>query len=101
MKLPFLNRQKEIQKIKKAIEDRQRVLIVIYGRRRCGKSTLLQHILRKQDIYYLADQRESALQRETLAREIDRIIPNFASVQYPSWEALLLNLNIHTKSNSW
>lgn len=100
MKLSFLNRNKEINKINKAIKDKDSTLIIVYGRRRCGKSRLLQHILREQDIYFLADQRETALQIEALANEIERTIPNFASVHYPSWDALLINLNDRIKRNS-
>ena len=97
MKLSFLDRNKEINKINKAIKDPNSALIVVYGRRRCGKSTLLQHISKKQDIYYLADQRETTLQIVALANEIERTIPNFSSVHYPSWDALLTNLNDRIK----
>jgi len=97
MKLPFLNRDTEIKKIQTALKDKNPVLIVLYGRRRCGKSTLLQHISKKSDIYFLADQRESPLQREALSHEIERIIPHFSDVHYPSWDALLHNLNNQVK----
>ena len=100
MKLPFLNRQKEINEVNKAIKGTGPSFIVIYGRRRCGKSTLLQNISRKQDIYYLADQREAPLQRHALANEIERTIPGFAAVQYPSWDIFLASLNDRIKPNS-
>ena len=77
MKLSFLNRNREINRINKAITTQGSAFIVVYGRRRCGKSTLLQHILREQDIYYLADQQESPLQIKSLAAEISRQIPGF------------------------
>jgi len=100
MKLSFLNRNTEIKKIHAALNDKNPVLIILYGRRRCGKSTLLQHISKKSDIYFLADQSESPLQREALSYEIERIIPNFSNVHYPSWDTLLLNLNNQVKKNS-
>jgi len=100
MKLPFLNRQKEINEVNKAIKGAGTAFIVIYGRRRCGKSTLLQKISRKQDIYYLADHREAPLQRHALANEIERTIPGFAAVQYPSWDIFLASLNGRIKPNS-
>ena len=61
---------------------------MVYGRRRCGKSTLLQHIASEKDIYYLADQQEAPLQIKSLASEISRHIPGFDQVSYPSWEVL-------------
>jgi uncharacterized protein len=38
----FLNREKEIARIGGALKNIRPQLIVVYGRRRCGKSTLLQ-----------------------------------------------------------
>ena len=96
----FLNRNREINRINKSINTQGLAFIVVYGRRRCGKSTLLQHISREQDIYYLADQRETILQIEAIANEIERTIPNFTSVHYPSWDALLMNLNERAERNS-
>jgi len=75
--------------LQKAIRMPAPVLLVLYGRRRCGKSRLLQEIIRKRDIYFVADQREKPLQIESLAREISRFLPGFDQVTYPSWEVLL------------
>ncbi len=88
MRLQFLNRTREISKLTRALDSSEPAFIVVYGRRRCGKSTLLQHITRKNDIYYLADQQEVPLQIKSLAGEISRHIPGFDQVSYPSWEIL-------------
>ncbi len=88
MRLDFLNRKREIIKLKRAFNSSEPTFIVIYGRRRCGKSTLLQHVTSETDIYYLADQQEAPLQMQGLAREIGRIVPGFGEVTYPSWEIL-------------
>ena len=87
-RLPFLNRKREITKLTRALNSSESAFIVVYGRRRCGKSTLLQHITGKEDIYYLADQQESPLQIKSLAAEISRQIPGFDQVVYPSWDVL-------------
>lgn len=71
--------------------------MVVYGRRRCGKSTLLQEIVRSDDMYYLADRREASLQIQSLAVEIARQISGFNEVDYPSWQALLQTLNVRSK----
>ncbi len=93
MKLEFLNRTQEIQRIQNAIHsDQESNLLVIYGRRRLGKSTLLQNILREHDIYYLATQSDKILQIHNLATEIARILPGFNEMQYSNWESLLKNL---------
>lgn len=88
MRLQFLNRTREISKLTRALNSAEPTFIVVYGRRRCGKSTLLQHIASENDIYYLADQQEAPLQIKSLANEISRRIRGFDQVSYPSWEVL-------------
>ncbi len=63
---------------------------MLYGRRRCGKSRLLREVLPPdRSVYYVGDDRESALQRASLATEIGRLLPGFDRVTYPDWDALL------------
>lgn len=93
MTATFLNREDEQKRLRRAMNAPGGTLAVIYGRRRCGKSTLLQHAISSQDVYYLADQKEPALQILDLAAEADKAVPLFSSVGYATWDALLLNLN--------
>jgi AAA+ ATPase superfamily predicted ATPase len=93
MKLPFLDRNSETERLRQALLADSPAFAVVYGRRRCGKSTLLQRAAREDDVYYLADQQESALQIQALAREIAHRIPRFDGVTYPSWTALIQSLN--------
>ncbi len=93
MRLPFLNRIKEIKRLKNAINSDHPVFIAVYGRRRCGKSRLLQQVVKSKDIYYVADQREPLLQIKSLADEIGRQLSGFEQVTYPSWESLFITLN--------
>ncbi len=59
MKLPFLNRQREIQRLQQALSSTDNAhILIVYGRRRLGKSTLLQHILRESDVYSLVTQQD-------------------------------------------
>ena len=98
MKLSFLNREREIQRIRNATASEQEShLLVVYGRRRLGKSTLLQHILRQSDIYYLAIQSDKVLQMQHLAEEITRILPGFHDVQYPDWKAVFTQLALRCR----
>src|SRR5688572_16279289 len=89
MRLPFLDRVEERRRLERLLKGRGGALAVLFGRRRCGKSRLLQEVLdRDRSVYYLADERDASLQRASLAREIGRVIPWFASVSYPDWDAL-------------
>ena len=90
MQLPFLDREEERSRLERLFARREGSLGVLYGRRRCGKSRLLREALpQKSVINYVGDDREGTLQRASLAREIERVIPGFARVSYPDWDALL------------
>ncbi len=93
MRLEFLNRTREVDRLTRAFAADEPGFIVVFGRRRCGKSTLLQQVMRPGDIYYAADLREASLQLRALAGEVARCIPGFAEVDYPSWPALLRTLD--------
>lgn len=88
MKLPFLNRFSELSRVGKAIQSKDPKLVIIYGRRRCGKSRLLNQLRDVRLVYHLADLSEPALQRMNLAKDISRHFPGFADVIFPTWDAL-------------
>ncbi len=88
MALPFLDRDDEQRRLLRFMAGDDSRLAVLYGRRRCGKSTLVQRICGEHDVYSLADERESALQIQALASEISRVVPEFDAARYPSWDAL-------------
>lgn len=92
MSMPFLDRQDEECRLRAAVLAAPPVLAVIYGRRRCGKSTLLRRVAGPRDIYFMASQNDAALQRAALAAQIGRVVAGFDAAVYPSWEALLCSL---------
>lgn len=73
----------------------RRQFIVIYGRRRVGKSTLIKKMMNfdRGDIYFLADQTAESNQRQLFASVVANTIAGFDTVAYPSWEVLLRSLN--------
>ncbi|HMM12696.1 MAG TPA: ATP-binding protein [Bacteroidales bacterium] len=91
--MEFFNREKEKHRLLKAINSNKAKLIILYGRRRCGKSTLIKNTLKPTDIYYMAQQSDEAVQRVQLANTIGEKIRGFESVVYPDWESLFVNLN--------
>ncbi|MBN1422781.1 MAG: ATP-binding protein [Planctomycetes bacterium] len=89
MRLPFLDRSEEKKRLARLRKSRQGVLGVLFGRRRCGKSRLIQEALDPDSVvYYLADEREPALLRAALAAEIGRTLPGFEGAVYPDWSAV-------------
>jgi len=89
----FVDRIEESERLKKALTGDETSFVVVYGRRRLGKSTLLKRVLADGDIYYIADQTEAKHQREVLATMIGSVIKGFDSVFYPNWDSLLDTLN--------
>ena len=77
-------------------------MTVLYGRRRCGKSRLVQEALHRQvKVYYLADLRDAAIQREAVALEIARLLPGFEAAAYPDWTALLRTWKDRAPESAW
>lgn len=90
--MKFLNRNKEISRLRKSFKSDGFRLIVIYGRRRLGKTRLLQQIAKDDDIYFIADQRESIVQIQSLAKQIAVKNKDFDRVSYPDWLSLFISL---------
>lgn len=57
--------------------NEQSSFVVIYGRRRIGKSTLIKKVLCESDNYFMADRSEQPLQREMMATAVADTIPGF------------------------
>ena len=90
MRLPFLNRERELSRLARSLASRGTSLVAVYGRRRLGKSRLVQQGLADRTaVYYVGDDRDGPVQRASLAREVARLLPGFAQVGYPGWEELL------------
>ncbi|HMG24323.1 MAG TPA: ATP-binding protein, partial [Kofleriaceae bacterium] len=90
MSLPFVDRHAELARLRRALTAKASALVCVYGRRRVGKSRLVAEVLDGLPaVYYLADERDEHLQRRSLAREIERLVPGFGRVEYPDWDALL------------
>ncbi|MCK5821819.1 MAG: ATP-binding protein [Bacteroidales bacterium] len=88
----FLNRENEKQRLNTSLSSSDAQLVVVYGRRRIGKSTLIRQVLKEGDIYFLAHLADAILQREQFAEAIAEQITGFSDVIYPNWETLFSNL---------
>lgn len=95
IEMMFVDRQRELTRLKTALKRDKPQFIVIYGRRRIGKSTLIKKVLdfERGDIFFMADRTSEPSQRHLFSATVDRIINGFSSANYPNWESLLVNLN--------
>ncbi len=90
MRLPFLGRTRELARLGRALQGGEGTLVCLVGRRRVGKSRLLGEVLRDlPSVYVVGDDQDAPLHRATVAREMATLVPGFASVTYPTWDALL------------
>ncbi len=89
----FVNRETEIKRLRYVLHSDTAQLVVIYGRRRCGKSVLLRRIIDKDSVYFSADMSEAPLQIRALSERIEKVIPGFAAPVYPGWDSLLRSMN--------
>ena len=93
--MEFVDRKKEFERLQKSLRREKPQFIVVYGRRRIGKSTLIKKVMdfSRGDIYFLADKTSEPSQRQLFSTTIDMTIEGFSAANYPTWESLLLSLN--------
>lgn len=91
----LIDRKQEIDRITNALHRDSTQFIVIYGRRRIGKSTLIKHIVNAQEhaVYFLSDTSAEAVQRSAFAKSVAEVIEGFDKVIYPDWESLFRSMN--------
>ena len=102
VRLPFLDRARELTRLRRTLSRPDGSLIVVYGRRRCGKSRLLQEALRgHRRAYYLADLSDASIQRRALSIEAEQVVPAFAAATYGDWAAILDTWRARAPGNAW
>lgn len=89
----FIDRQKEIKRLERSLQSEKIRFIVVYGRRRLGKSTLIKKVLKSSDVYFEADLNEPAIQIKLLADTMRMTYPTLADARFDTWDSLLLHFN--------
>lgn len=91
--MQFLNREAELGRLDALLERATGSFVVVYGRRRLGKTRLLVEWCRRHGgAYDVADQSASHIQRAYFAQAIAARLPGFGDVAYPDWRTLLTRL---------
>ena len=94
--MKFVDRIDEATRLKDALAREKSSLVVMYGRRRLGKSTLIKRVLSENDVYFLADRSEGQHQRALLAKVIAQVFPDFEKLSYPDWKSMFRAVNYRT-----
>jgi len=98
----FWDRERELSFLEREYEKPAAGLVVVYGRRRVGKTTLLRRFMRgKTGLYFLADQQLEAEQRRRFQELIGSAFddPLALQVDFRSWDALFAYLNQRAPSD--
>ena len=99
--MKFLDRAQEMQRLDLATSQPPG-FVVLWGRRRVGKSRLLtQWSARNESLYTVADQSAPTVQRRYLASALAKLFPGFDEVEYPDWRALLSRLDRDADNRGW
>ena len=94
--MKFVDRKDEAARLNDALVRGKSSLVVMYGRRRLGKSTLIKRVLSENDVYFLADRSEEQHQRVLLAKVIAQVFPDFDKLTYQDWESMFRAVNYRT-----
>ena len=92
----FVDRIEETARLRDALSREKFSLVVVYGRRWLGKSTLIKRGLSDSDVYFLSDRSEGQHQRILLAKVVAQVFPDFDKLVYPDWESLFRAVNYRT-----
>lgn len=100
--MDFIDRKEEMMRLNKVHASKAGGLIVIWGRRRIGKTRLLLEWTKKQQgLYWVADESSAAIQRRYFARALDEYFPGFSKAEYTDWGQFFDRLTTETKHANW
>ncbi|MFL6262606.1 MAG: ATP-binding protein [Thermoanaerobaculia bacterium] len=100
--MKFLDRQNELARLRRMADSEESGLVVVYGRRRVGKTRLLlEWAKRHSGLYTVADQSAAELQRRYFAEAVGERLPGFAEVEYRDWRSLLSRLAREAQAAGW
>lgn len=75
--MDFLDRIKEKITLWKTLDLNREVLVMIYGRRRMGKSELIKKVLTSSDIYHLSEEAQLQQRIDSFAKTVSFTLKGF------------------------
>jgi uncharacterized protein len=88
----LIDRREELDRLRRLEQDPEGGLVVLWGRRRVGKTRLLLEWCRARGVYWVADASAASLQLRNFAETVATKLPGFADVDYSDWASLLTRL---------
>lgn len=99
--MELIDRHAELARLSGASNAQDGGLVVVWGRRRVGKTRLLLEWCRDQGLYWVADTSAAKLQLQNFAETLETRLPQFAQVEYRDWGSLLSRLAHEAKTTHW
>jgi len=98
----FIGREREVAALTRILTSPQPALVVVYGRRRVGKSTLLRHVIRRHDaVYYQATRVADVDNQDLFKRAIAGVCGNDPVLDgINGWEGILHHLGQYARRRS-
>jgi len=100
----FVNRKKELRVLTERLRSRRAELIILYGRRRVGKTELIRSFLKgKRHIYYMADRRTEAEQLEIFSALLGEYAGDDIITTQPlqNWDLVFKYIEARTKKRGF
>lgn len=95
----FVGREKELKQLNNAYESKNKELGVIYGRRRIGKTKLIDQFVKdKPHLFYQAKEDSSYGNLRSFSYELNKLMSFPLGFVYPSWQAALDALSSYFKN---
>lgn len=92
--MEFLDRKEEIAELERVLDySKPPKFVVVFRRRRLGKSTLIKRVLSPNDIYYMAGDLVDNVQLEMLQELLSQKFPEIGMAKFSGWEELFMMLN--------
>ena len=86
----MIGREKELEVLENLYQTDSFQFLVMYGRRRVGKTTILQEFANRQDvIFFSAQEKNDALNLEDFSEVLQRHFEDDFYAPFPSWERAL------------
>jgi uncharacterized protein len=83
--MELIDRHEELARLVRTTKVDDGQLVVVWGRRRVGKTRLLLEWCRKRGVYWVADTSAATLQIRNFAETLAAKLPGFADVDYRDW----------------
>ena len=100
--MKFINRIQEMHRLDHLASHTKEGVVVVWGRRRVGKTRLLLEWAQKHNgVYFTADESAAPVQRKYFALALEKILPGFSDVEYPDWSTLLKRLTHDAMTVGW